>query len=272
MNAYLAAFRGRAKATLQYRSAALAGIFTQLFFGLILCMIMEAWYRSSPHSQAPLSLSQAASYIWLGQMIFAMIPWRGDPELQNLVRSGEVARDLLRPVNLFGLWLARSLAWRLVSLGLRFLPILLFAGVLLPATRLHGIALAPPAGWPGLFGFIMLLAVAALLSSAISVYISCFQFTQVSAAGSSAIAAAIVSFFSGQIIPLPLISGPVELLYKILPFRYLADVPYRFWLGTLGLADLPQYLAVQVFWLAAVLLAGHVYISGKLRLVTIAGG
>jgi len=272
MIAYLAAFKGRARATLHYRSAALAGVFTQLFFGLILCMIMEAWYRSSPETTVPINLAQAASYIWLGQMIFALIPWRGDPELQNLVRSGDVARDLLRPVNIFGLWLARSLAWRLISLGLRFLPILIFAGLILPRTSLRTIALIPPASWSGLLAFIGLLAVASLLSSAISVYISCFQFKQISAAGSSAIAAAVVSFFSGQIIPLPLISGPVEVLYKILPFRYLADVPYRFWLGSLGPAELPHYLAIQLLWLGLILLAGLSYVNAKLKYVTIAGG
>ncbi|HAP43055.1 MAG: hypothetical protein A2087_09255 [Spirochaetes bacterium GWD1_61_31] len=273
MKSYLAAFRGRSRSVLRYRAAALAGIFTQFFFGLILCMIMEAWYRSAaPGLQAPLSLRQAASYIWLGQIIFALIPWRGDPELQDLVRSGDVARDLIRPLDVFGLWLARSLAWRLASLLLRFLPILVFSLFILPAIGLGDIALQPPAGLGGLLGFLLLLAGAAPLSAAITVFISCFQFRQISAVGANAIAAALVSFFSGQLVPLPLLGGPVELLYRLLPFRYLADVPYRFWLGSLTLADLPASLAIQAAWLLAVLTASRLIIQRQLRQLAIAGG
>ncbi|MBU0953912.1 MAG: ABC-2 family transporter protein [Spirochaetes bacterium] len=270
---YLAAFRGRAKASLQYRSAALAGMFTQFFFGLILTMVMEAWYQSYTGSAPlPLSLHQAASYIWLGQMVFALIPWRGDPELQNLVRSGEVGRDLVRPVHIFSLWFIRSLAWRYVSVVLRFLPILIFSALILPHTALRSIALMPPASTVGLFGFLVLLSTGSLLSAAISVLISCFQFRQISAVGMNAIAAAIISFFSGQIVPLPLISGPVELIYRLLPFRYMADVPYRFWLGSLTLADLPAALTAQFLWLAILLVGGHFYVNIQLRQVTIAGG
>lgn len=273
MRAYLAAFRGRGRSVLQYRAAALGGIFTQIFFGLFLAMIMEGWYGSDPGiSDLPISLAQAATYIWLGQIMFVLVPWRGDPELQNLVRSGGVAQDLLRPMHIYGLWFARSLAWRLASLVLRCLPILVFSGWLLPRIGLASIALQPPASTGGLLAFLSLLFGAALLSSAITVLISCFQFKQVSALGMNAMAAALISFFSGQIIPLPLIAGPVETIYRWLPFRYIADVPYRFWLGSLGLEGLPASLLAQLVWLTLMTLIGLAYVNGNLRRVSLAGG
>ena len=74
MKGYQALIAARFRVLLQYRAAAVAGIGTQLFFGLIRVMIFQAFYRSSSHAQ-PMSYVDIASTM---QMPVASIgPTRG---------------------------------------------------------------------------------------------------------------------------------------------------------------------------------------------------
>jgi ABC-2 type transport system permease protein len=200
-----------------------------------------------------------------------MIPWNTDPELRDLIRSGEVARDLTRPLDLYALWFARTLAWRLVMVSLRCIPVFAIGIFALPALGLGSIALAPPTA-AGLACFLAMLPMMALLSTACTIGTSCFQFDQVSSAGATAITAAVVSFFSGITVPLPLLGGWLEALSRLLPFRAMADVPYRFWLGQLPASELPFYLALQAGWLVALVIGTRLFMERKLARLSLAGG
>ena len=66
MRGYRAILSARFRALLQYRVAALAGIVTQVFWGLILVMVLEAFYRSTSEPQ-PMTIEQVRTYVWLGK-------------------------------------------------------------------------------------------------------------------------------------------------------------------------------------------------------------
>src|SRR5512147_690234 len=79
---YLATFAQRLQLTLQYRAAAIAGFFTQSWFGSILIMVLAAFYSLNPARGGALSLSQAVTYTWLSQATLALLPiWGGDPQV-----------------------------------------------------------------------------------------------------------------------------------------------------------------------------------------------
>ena len=118
---YLAIVGARFRMLLQYRAAAIGGMWTQIFFGLVLIMVYEAFYRST-HRAAADDVPQIVSYVWLGQALLAMLPWNADAEVRAMVRSGAVAYELCRPVDLYSLWYARALALRTAPTVLRAVP------------------------------------------------------------------------------------------------------------------------------------------------------
>ena len=107
---YAAVFAGRFALTLQYRAAALAGFVTQLWFGVIRVLIFAAFYAGGA-AHAPMSLGNAIAYTWLGQAFLVFLPWNADPEVAEMVRSGAVAYERLRPVDTYAWWYARALSW-----------------------------------------------------------------------------------------------------------------------------------------------------------------
>src|SRR5262249_30056404 len=110
--------------------AAAAGIGTQLFWGLIRVMILDAFYRSSTAPQ-PMSIAHVVTYIWLGQAMLGVLPWNVDPDIPAMVRTGTVAYELLRPLDLYWLWYCRGTAQRTAPTLLRCVPQFIIAGLLL---------------------------------------------------------------------------------------------------------------------------------------------
>lgn len=75
MKKYIAFFRLRFVMGLQYRAAALAGVFTQFFWGFMEIMTFRAFYQADA-AVFPMSFPAVVSYIWLQQAFLAFL-WHG---------------------------------------------------------------------------------------------------------------------------------------------------------------------------------------------------
>src|SRR5437764_15475052 len=98
---YAAIVSARFRMLLQYRAAAIGGLWTQIFFGLVFLGVFEGFYRSTSGAR-PMSFPQVVSYIWLGQALLGMLPWNADADVRAMVRTGAVAFELCRPIDLYG--------------------------------------------------------------------------------------------------------------------------------------------------------------------------
>ena len=140
---YTAVVSARYRNLLQYRAAAFAGFVTQLFWGSIRLMILAAFYAAAEGPQ-PMNMVEVVAYVWLGQALLGMLPWNTDADFKEQIASGAVAYDLLRPLDLYGYWYARTLAFRTATTTLRAIPMVVFAMLLLPAFGLAEWALPVP--------------------------------------------------------------------------------------------------------------------------------
>lgn len=264
---YRAAFRIRMAQNLQYRVAALAGMATQFVWGLMRIMILEAFYRGSDAS-VPMDLSQAAAYIWLQQafLIFFVL-WFRDHELIEQIRSGQVAYELCRPVNLLVFWYLRLLAQRLAAAMLRCLPILIVAFLLPRPWRL---TLPPSAGALLLFGATLFLGL--LLNVMISLFIYLSTFLTISPQGLIFFMGAFGEFAAGGILPLPLMPLQLQTILQALPFHLTADLPFRVWSGHLAWQEALKGMGLQLFWLVGLGFLAVVSFARIRRRIAILGG
>jgi ABC-2 type transport system permease protein len=268
---YLAIVSARFRMLLQYRAAAIAGVWTQICFGFVLIMIYEAFYRSSA-APPPVTLAQTASYVWLGQALLAMLPWNADPELRAMVRSGAVAYELCKPIDLYSLWFARALAWRTAPTLLRAVPMVLFATALLPWLGLGEWRLAPPASPAAGLGFAAALVFALALAAALSTLVHIGLLWTLAADGLVMLATTAVSFLSGMIVPLPLFPDRLRAVLEWLPFAGLVDLPFRIYVGALPPGDLALVLARQLAWTLALIALGRWLIARGVRRIVVQGG
>ena len=257
---------------LQYRAAAIAGLFTQVVFGLVLIMVYEAFYRSAPAAARPMAFAQVASYVWLGQALLAMLPWNVDPELRAMVRSGAVAYELCRPVDLYGLWYARAVAQRTAPTILRAVPMAVFAAVGLPLLGLGEWRLAPPASLAAGAGFAAALLCALALGCALSALLNIALMWTVAADGIVMVSTTAVQLLSGMLVPLPLFPEWSQGVLRWLPFAGLVDLPFRIYTGHIAIDGLALVLARQLGWTIVFVALGRVLPGRGLRRVVVQGG
>jgi len=268
---YRAIVSARFRMLLQYRSAAIAGLFTQAFFGLTLIMIYEAFDRSAAASARPMAFAQIASYVWLAQALLAMLP-NVDADVRAMVRSGAVAYELCRPVDLYSLWYARAVAHRTAPAMLRAAPMAVFAMIGLPLLGLGEWRLAPPASLAAGAGFAAALVCALALACAISVLINISLLWTVSGDGIVMLVATAVSLLSGLVVPLPLLPDWAQPILRWLPFAGLADLPFRIYSGHIASGGALLVLAQQIAWTLVLVALGRWLIGRGMRRMVVQGG
>lgn len=268
---YLSLLSARFRMMLQYRAAALAGAGTQFFWGFIRIMILMAFYRSST-KPAPMDLADVVSYIWLGQAFLALLPWTHDRDLEQEIRDGGVVYQLLRPVDLYSLWYVRTLATRVASAALRCVPILLVAGVVLPLAGLSDWRLAPPLSFAAFSAFALAMCTGTALGCALTMLVHVSLLWTISGEGVSRLMPAVVTVFSGMVVPLPLFPDWAQPLLSALPFRALVDVPFRLYAGDIPAGDAGYPIALGLAWTVGLILLGRWLLARGQRALVVQGG
>jgi ABC-2 type transport system permease protein len=263
MKPLVAVFSLRFRLLLHYRAAAFAGLVTQLAWGFLLTMGLAAFYRSADVTP-PMPLNQIFSYIWLGQATFAMLPWLVDPETRQLMRTGNVAYELLRPVNVCAFWFARALALRSAPTLLRAVPLGVIAwlwfGLESPPSAASGAAAAGA------------LVGALALSAVITVVAGSTLFWTISGEGVTQLLPIVVLLFSGNLLPLPLFPDWAQPVLTALPFRGIVDAPLRLYTGHIPATDFWAVALHQWLWVVVLYLVGRAIMQRGLRHLVVQGG
>ncbi len=263
MKAYLSAFRMRLRLELQYRGAVLGGIVCQVFFGLILIAVYRALYAGKPQA---MPLSHVTSYVWLQQAFFRML-LASDPDLLDKIRTGSIAYDLCRPLNLYGFYYARILAQKMTGSLLRAVPMLIFA-FLLP----EGWGLTLPASPAALLWFLAALALGLLCVSALENITMGFTMRTLDSRGMQAMLNLLMMVLAGNILPLTLFPDSWQRVITLLPYAQLLDAPIRLYTGETPLTAAPGILGIQAAWTAALVGLGILFWRKNQKRLVIQGG
>lgn len=267
MQAYFGVFKIRMLHSLQYRAAAIAGIATQFFWGAIMLMVYLAFYGDLD-SVNGFTKEQLMTYIWLQQAFLIFIAlWLRDNTLFEAIRTGNIAYELCRPLNVYYFWYAKLTATRLSGAALRSLPILLVAYLLPAAYRMH-----PPESLGHFFLFVIALFLGVFINIAISMFIYISVFVTLSPVGSILIIGVIGEFFSGLVLPIPLMPDGLRQIVMILPFRYTGDLAFRIYSGNLSVHEGLKGIGIQIIWLVALTALGNLLMQKALKHLVIQGG
>ncbi len=265
MNVDVAVFAMQMRRLLQYRTAAWAGVATQLVFGAILVAIRTAFYRTGGDS-LPLTFDQMVTYTWLGQAFFALTPYttNPDPEVSRMMRDGSIGYELARPVDLYRLWFVRQATGRLAPTLLRCFPVIfvatLFLGMRLPASPSAAVAwLAATCG-------------SLLLTASLLTLVSVTLLWTIAGDGIRRVVPAASAFLSGHLIPIAFFPDSVQPLLRALPFQGIVDAPFQLWLGSRPPSDLLGILGHQAVWSLVFVGVGRGLLATGLRRVLVQGG
>jgi len=268
---YLAAFRARFQLMLQYRAAALAGFATQLWWGAIRILVFAAFYGVNA-AAAPISFTDAVTYVWLGQALLALQPWSADPEIGQAVRTGGVGYDRLRPLDAYGYWYARSVGWMLARALPRAVLMVLAAGIVLPLVGLEDWAWRPPSGVTAALLFIPAFALMTALGAAVLMLANIIVAASLNERGVNAVLTPLVIVFSGSLLPLDFYPDALRPFLHVQPLAGLVDIPFRIYFADLTGAAALRGLALQAGWTLVLVGLGRLAMERMMRRLEMQGG
>lgn len=267
MKKYLSFFRLRFAMGLQYRTAALAGIATQFAWGTMEILVFKAFYEAEPEA-FPMTFSATASYVWMQQAFLALFAaWLMENEIFENIMNGNIAYELCRPVNIYDMWYARSIANRLSKAVLRCFPVLIVAA-LLPEPY----GFAAPADFMHFMLFLLTLILGLAVTVAFCMLVYALTFFTISPMGIRMVFVSAVEFFAGGIIPLPFFPDGLQRIMEILPFASMQNVAFRIYSGSMSSSQMEKAIILQIFWLAALIAVGRILCGVAEKRVAVQGG
>ena len=259
---YFTVFRLRALMETQYRAAALGGLVTQVFFGLVYVFLYTALYAG----ESPDMLRDTITYVWLQQMFFRMM-FSTDGELSNLIMSGGVAYMLVRPVDQHRFWVCREVGGRLVGALMRLIPMLAVQFVLPPSLRM-----GLPDGGLAMVQFLVSLAIGCICLCELTAIIDAVTMKTLDKRGISAILSLTMMTFSGNVIPLTLFPDALQALIRYQPFAQALDAPIRMYQQCASLPEWGLTVAVQIGWIVVLRAIGRHMWQRRLNDMIVQGG
>lgn len=249
---------------LQYRSAMLAGVFTQLIFGLIYIMVFLAFFRNGANNE--MSAVQAVSYVWISQGTYRMMPWSGIKDVESMMHDGRIAFELARPCGIYEMWFARSVAARTAPLLINTPVLLAVALVFMPQDMRLVLDL------PMLPLGILSLGLGMLVSASMTTILTGTYFWTISGAGINRFLPMVGSFCAGNILPLAFLPEGIRMVLRALPFASMLDAPLRILVGMTDVRTAFFVIALQLFWLLALTVIGKAIVRAGITKCMVQGG
>lgn len=264
MRLYWEVARTTARRMSTYRTATLAGIFTNTVFAFILAYVMLAVFRERP-SIGGFDSVDAVTFTFVSQGLFSMTVgnW-GQTEMADRIRTGDVAVDLSRPYDFQGWWAAVGYGRASYLVWARGIPPVV-VGALTMGLRV------PDSAWTWL-AFVLAVVLAAGAANCWGFLLQLTAFWILDVRGPNQIGWLLAQFLSGAYMPVVLFPDGVEAVVRVLPFVAMVQLPIETFLGMHEGAGLVGVLAVQVLWLVVLALAGRMVLSRAVRKVVVQGG
>uniref|UniRef100_A0AAU2JQ32 ABC-2 family transporter protein n=1 Tax=Streptomyces sp. NBC_00049 TaxID=2903617 RepID=A0AAU2JQ32_9ACTN len=267
MSLYLAVAAGGFRRYATYGTATAAGVFTNTVFGFIVAYSYIALWDERP-GLGGYDQAQALTFVWVSQSLLAagaLIGGGFQDELQERVRTGDIAVDLYRPADLQMWWLAADLgraAFQLMGRGL----VPLCAGALAFQLALP----TDPLRW---LLFLVSVGLALVVSFAVRYMLGLMAFWLMDGAGINLMATVVTIFFSGMVLPLTVFPGGFGEFVRVLPWAAMLQVPMDVLLGVhAGAGSAAAALGFQAGWALVLLGAGRLLQSAATRKVVVQGG
>ncbi len=248
-----------------YVTAAAAGLITNTVFGFLKMGILLAALAGAGGAAGGYTPELMVSFVFLSQgLLTAVGAFGSDGELSERIRTGDIAVDFLRPLNVQFATLAATLGAALYSLIPRGLP-LVVVGLATGRMAWAG----QPAAYP-LAALSILLSI--VLARALLYAVEILGFWVVETRGITLFYVIVASFLMGMFVPIGLFPGWLAAVSENSPFAWILMPPCDILSGRIDVAAGLRAVATQAGWCAAALALGAALTAAGRRRLEVQGG
>lgn len=248
---------------LSYRAATIAGLITNIFFGLLRAFVLIALYGERSVVDG-LSVQDVITYTGLTQALIIYLAIFGWYDLMLTVHRGDIAADLLKPMPLFAFHLSQDAGRALIGLLLRGLTVMVIYALIFDISYPRSVV-----QW---FALILTLLLAWWVSFGVRFLVNLTAFWSSDARGIGRFAFILGMFFSGFLMPLRFFPAWVQRVAFLTPFPHMLNTVVEVYLGVLSESALVYALIWQLLWALGLTLFGQLMLRLGTRRLVILGG
>lgn len=247
-----------------YVLAALGGLVANVTFGFLKISVLFATVRASGGDLNGYDVGAMSAYVWLSQGLLGSVNLFGRSEFATRIKDGTVAVDFLRPLNVQAAVIAHEVGRSLWNLVPRGLPSFVLGAVVVGMTM-------PTTVLPYVLGTLSVV-LGITLSTAVVYLISVSGFWLIETRGVQILYMVVSGFFAGLFVPIALFPDWLRACAEATPFPSMLMYPVDILSGRVTGADSLLLVAVQVGWLVAVGVTGHLLTAAGRRRLEVQGG
>lgn len=243
----------------RYLASVVGGLIANTTFGFLRAAILFATVNAAGGALAGYDIGSMATYVWLGQALLGVIQLNGVADIGDRVRTGDIAVDFARPLDVQTAQLATDLGRNLFNVPTRMLPMLLIGALT------TGLSM-PAVGWPYPLG-----AASILLGMVISFggryAVNVIGFWIVEGRGPRLFYLVVSGFLAGLYVPVSLFPGWLRAVANCTPFPSMFMTPINILSGRLSGSAALIAVLLQVFWVIVTMFIGRLLTErGRLKL------
>ncbi len=264
-SAYRKLFRAGFQSQSTYKLAMLAGLTTNTVFGFIRYSILTAAQAAATGAFAGYTQGSISAYVWISQGLLGSVPMHANnAEISDRIKSGDVAIDIARPLDLQGATVVTDLGKSAYAFLPRGLPSVLIGalvvGLEIPTSPL-GYAL-------GLISVAIGIGTACALRFAVCL----LGFWLIETRGFRNLYMVLATFLAGLYLPVPLFPDWLRTLANATPFPTMLQTPIDVISGRTAGWAAGSAIAVQACWLVFCLVLGRLMLIRGRRRLEVQGG
>lgn len=187
-----------------------------------------------------------------------------EQRVMRSVEKGTIAVEMLKPINLYGIFFFEDLGKLTALLFQNLIPILLIGSIF--------IAVPKPASAMAFLLFIVSLIMAYLIHWLLAACFSMWAFVTINMTPLLQVKKHLIRLLSGSIIPLWFFPDWLASVLNCLPFVYIYQLPLDIYIGKASMENLILRLGVQAMWVVVLLIVFVVLQKNAVKKVMVQGG
>lgn len=249
--------------SLTYEFNVYGNIIMQTIIMITSACFWKALYREQ-ETVSGVNAEDMLTYIIMSSMLSVLLITNVERRIEDSVAKGTVATDMMKPVNLFGVYFAEDIGNVIALIFQNMLPIFIIGALMVKVPVMADVRNLPL--------FVIAVFESFLINWLIAAIFGMLAFTAVNIDALIQVKKHLIRLLSGSIIPIWFFPAGVAKVLSALPFVYIYQLPLSIYIGKGDRAEYLGQMQIQLLWLvilAAVFFFAQRRVTGK---VMVQGG
>lgn len=240
IRAYIQVFQTQVIRSFNYKFEVYGNVLMQAILMLAGTFFWRALFGVGTKVQG-VTVEEMLTYTVVSSMISILLTTNVERRITQSVIKGTIAVDMMRPINIFGTFIAEDLAGVTGLIFQNLLPVFVIGSLIA--------GLPKPASLVGFLWFLLSLFMGFWINWLLAAVFGMIAFWAIDMDALIQVKKHLIRLLSGSIIPLWFFPDWLRNVLEYLPFAYLYQLPLNIYIGKYTTDSLTRGLMVQFLWL-----------------------